>query len=77
MTCKDCISNNVCALSPIRESYSNANIEDICEHFKNKADFVEVPCRCGDCKNYNNHRYCYYFATTVLDDDFCSYGKRK
>lgn len=41
------------------------------------ADVVEVPCRCGDCKNYNDHRYCTYFATTVLDDDFCSYGERK
>jgi hypothetical protein len=28
-------------MSPIRESYSNANIEDICEHFKNKADYIE------------------------------------
>lgn len=41
MTCKDCLSNTVCAMSPIRESYSHANIEDICEHFKNKADYVE------------------------------------
>ena len=40
------------------------------------ADVVEVV-RCADCKNYNNHRYCQYFASTVFDDDFCSYGERK
>jgi len=42
MTCKDCLSENVCAMSPIREKYSDVNIEKICELFKNKADFVEV-----------------------------------
>ena len=38
---------------------------------------VEEVVRCKDCKNYNNHRYCNYFADTVLDDDFCSYGERR
>ena len=37
---------------------------------------VEVV-RCKDCKQYNEHRYCNYFAQTVLDNDFCSYGERK
>ncbi len=33
--------------------------------------------RCKDCEQYNGHRYCTYFAETVLDNDFCSYGDRK
>ena len=37
---------------------------------------VEVV-RCKDCKQYNGHRYCTYFAETVLDNDVCSYGERK
>ena len=40
------------------------------------ADVVEVV-RCKDCEDYNGHRYCEYNAIPVLDDDFCSYGKRK
>lgn len=33
--------------------------------------------RCRECTHYNGHRHCDYFCETVLDDDFCSYGKRK
>lgn len=40
------------------------------------ADVVEVV-RCRDCEDYNGHRYCEYNAVPVLDDDFCSYGRRK
>lgn len=40
------------------------------------ADVVEVV-RCHECKSYNGHRYCEYFASTVFDNDFCSYGERK
>jgi len=39
-------------------------------------DAVEVV-RCKDCKQYNGHRYCTYFAEAVLDNDFCSYGERR
>ena len=35
------------------------------------ADVVEVV-RCHECKSYNGHRYCEYFASTVFDVDFCS-----
>lgn len=33
--------------------------------------------RCKDCKRYSGHRYCWYLAADVMDDDFCSYGERK
>ena len=87
MTCKDCLSNTVCTLSPIRGKYSNVNIEDICEFFKNKADFVEA-IRCKDCKYYESNTdhsgngyeaegYCNWFDCGVGGIDFCSYGERR
>ena len=39
-------------------------------------DAVQVV-RCKNCIKYNGHRYCNYFAETVLDNDFCSYGERR
>ena len=45
MTCKDCIHEELCMdmFKKQYPSYANKNITvDDCEHFKNKADFVEV-----------------------------------
>lgn len=75
MICKDCIYRAMCYKHE-HYGYGEEYEEKPCEMFKNKADVVEVV-RCGNCKNYNNHRYCNYFADTVFDDDFCSYGDRK
>lgn len=77
MACDECIHYGVC----------EADIEQyvVCIHFKNKADFVEVPCRCKDCR--------YAVLTTGEDfvlgcqnwgyddvycdkNDFCSRGER-
>ena len=81
MTCKDCLSENVCAMSPIREKYSDIKIEEICEHFKNKSDFVEVV-RCKDCSYCDEEGRCEapengLIREYVNADDFCSYGERK
>lgn len=44
MTCKDCVHCNICEkLRPIEYCM---NIT--CSHFKNKANFVELPCKVGD-----------------------------
>jgi hypothetical protein len=59
-----------------------------CDYFKNKADFVEIPCRCKDCDhfiNYNPDRtYCEEHSdgwgdniVYVDEDDYCSFGIRK
>lgn len=51
MACKDCIHEDLCMDKFKKQypSYANKNITvDDCEHFKDKADFVEV-CRCRDC----------------------------
>lgn len=77
MTCKDCIHVEMCHIERCYQDHRfehRDEIETYCEHFKNKADFVEVV-RCKDCKNYNGHRFCVYFEDTVVDEDFCSYGK--
>ncbi len=50
---------------------------DVIQYIENAhADVVPVV-RCEDCKSYNGHRYCYYHADPVDDNDFCSYGERK
>lgn len=75
MTCKDCIHRNVC------KAYEPEEPECICNHFKNKADFVEVV-RCPECI------YCENMKCTELKDntghfldvaifDCCSQGVRK
>lgn len=53
MACKDCIHDGVCH---IQEMSTGLELEEYikefgCEDFKNKADFVELPCRCKDCKH--------------------------
>ena len=55
MTCYACIHDKVCSKPYCGNDIACNNVEELCENFKNKADFVEVSCRCGDCKNYNNH----------------------
>lgn len=91
--CKDCIHYDAC-----KDAY-DGNWDDFdecdlyCEHFKNKADFVEVV-RCKDCKKFvekgeeflNDDVFgiCEKSRTGFFDDgeevygnDFCSYGERK
>lgn len=87
MTCKDCDRQIVC-----RYYTQWANVEQIetdrCQYFKNKTDFVEIPCRCKECDhfiNYNPDRtYCakhsdvWSDSTVYVDkDDYCSFGIRK
>ena len=42
-TCKDCIHTDVCTL-PFNTSEIKVEVAHVCHHFKNKADFVELPC---------------------------------
>lgn len=62
MTCKDCISLDVCAIKkkyyanrPLKNGHIDKEqlkymkgVEKTCNHFKNKARFVELPCSVGD-----------------------------
>ena len=78
MTCKDCIRRNVC------KAYEPEEPECFCNHFKNKADFVEVV-RCGKCKHGEkcvivNDTFlykCYRMGIGGFVEDFhCGYGER-
>ena len=80
-SCKDCIHDELCDTLAVESGIPFVN-PNTCEHFKNKADFVEVV-RCKDCKHRrkNAHRsYCLpTFGLKEITDlnAFCSYGKRK
>ena len=61
-TCKDCVHCGICRCDVyfvvenenIKEiQIQNANnVENKCEHFKNKADVIELPCKVGDTVYY-------------------------
>ena len=73
--CKDCIHEEICDMPIITDGRINASN---CKKYKNKADFVEVPCICGECKNYH-YGICdhYIMAHEKADEtDFCSYGEK-
>lgn len=58
MTCKDCVHYELCFdYTHLKHSKSLPdNREDVCEHFKNKANFVELPLKIGD-KFYTKYGY--------------------
>ena len=84
--CKDCVHYDAC-----KDAY-DGNWDDFdecdlyCEHFKNKADFVEVV-RCRECEysreqgkvlGVTSYKFCSKHNISCLSSyDFCSYGKRK
>ena len=88
MTCKDCIHYDVC--QDLRYGdITDCDSKDCGGFFKNKADFVEIPCRCKECKHrisyndwdrnkqtsYTAHE-CRLNRRDLGDDGFCSYGER-
>ena len=86
MTCYECIHIYCCKYDRF---FGVDEIENKCNYFKNKADFVEVPCRCKDCKHrisyndwdrnkqtsYTAHECCLN-RRDLGDDGFCSCGER-
>lgn len=94
MTCKDCVHYEVCKEHCSESSSDLPDLIDLwlrpenCKHFKNKADVVEIPCRCKDCEYFNNYdhdgTYCEEHSdgwgdnrVYVDEDDYCSFGIRK
>ena len=80
MTCKDCVSYEVCRI--VRNNGDDRVFENSpCGYFKNKADFVEVV-RCEKCKWYIGGRMqCGHpfvlFSDRLMTTQFCSYGERR
>ena len=44
MTCKDCLHCKVCLCNDNYDHHASS----LCDHFKNKANVVELPCKVGD-----------------------------
>ena len=98
MNCNNCVHDKICEKhnrlvqidAHTWDEYGVLDdVEKFCEHFKNKADFVEVPCRCKECKHrisYNdwdrNEQTSYVAHECRLNrrdlgvDGFCSCGER-
>ena len=96
MTCRDCMHYEVCEYhedlyieiditGEQEKTIYLSNVENKCDHFKNKADFVELPCMCKDCKHFKFINIGGLVGVCNLDDDsqrsvgledYCSYGER-
>lgn len=82
MTCKDCISYDVCVIvEHLPSDEEDYYTEFGCDKFKNKADYAKVV-RCKGCDHYianyctrdiNGRTNMFY----MTDNDFCSYGTIK
>ena len=71
MTCKDCISYDVCVIVEHSSEEYDHYTEYGCEDFKNKADYVEVV-RCkAELEIMRN-----YIHDNNLEYDLLSYSKR-
>ena len=86
--CKDCVHYDAC-----KDAY-DGNWDDFdecdlyCEHFKNKADFVEVV-RCSECKHLKiinkepiyaeceKEKLTFLLWQADIREHSCSYGERK
>lgn len=82
--CYECLHYEACSdVGDAGFSYLKDG-EEKCDHFKNKADFVEVV-RCKDCVWYeqnpwnNEEMVCRYYADWSAPEpgDFCSHGERR
>ena len=85
MTCKDCVHYEVCEYNDNYDHYASS----LCDHFKNKADVVEVV-RCKDCVFWDvektgladecvckMHSVVKVHSRYTNPTDYCSYGERK
>ena len=59
MTCKNCVHYEackdkfaglykICVDKPKKHLELNPNVEKVCDHFKDKSKFIELPCKVGD-----------------------------
>jgi hypothetical protein len=89
MTCYDCIHCGAC--SDAGDSGFSCLKEDVskCKHFKNKDDFVEVKCRCSECKHLKiinkepvyaeceRQKLTFLLWQADTREHTCSYGERR
>ena len=84
MNCADCLHFKVCEEHGlyfedeyIKNVAFSENIKDLCSQFKNKADFVEIPCRCKDCVLHEKGCPLDTHPYMTPDDGYCYQGGRK
>ena len=66
MTCKDCVHYEVCKI--VHSNGDDRVLENSpCKHFKNKANFVELPCKVGD-SVYLLQKYYGTYCFNVVED---------
>ena len=51
MTCKDCLYYEIC------DAVYICGVNDCCAHFKDRAKYIELPCKIGDTVYYINDFY--------------------
>lgn len=78
MTCKDCVHCDVCKykffhLSENHYTLDSKNVEYICKCFKDKAKYIELPCKVGDTVYHYCKEVCailsYFIERIVIDYD--------
>lgn len=89
-TCNDCLHEELCMSRTDTTPFTKTeyrdldNVENFCENFKNKADFMEVV-RCKDCKHsreqdrvfgITDYKCSKHNISCLSPYDFCSYGER-
>lgn len=89
MTCKDCIHGELCISRTDTVWFNKTeyrdldDVEKVCEDFKNKADFVKIPCRCVQCQysfyigNKDKYECRKHNGCLKYPGDYCSSGDKR
>lgn len=88
MTCRDCIHDRCCDMWAVESGLPFVN-PNTCEHFKNKADFIEVvrceKCKYGDVSTISKAKdgeediacYCTLKKVVTNTDSYCPSGRKR
>ena len=81
MTCKDCIGYVFCSRGTngrtdfMGKDAACNNVEELCNDFKNKADFVKIV-KCGECEYREECNKEVYVEGSYTSIYWCSEGRR-
>lgn len=62
MICKDCLHDKVCGVYPHSWTEPGRSVPCYCKNFKDKAHFMELPCRVGETVYYIKSAFSYLEA---------------
>lgn len=79
--CNNCIKADVCKVAEeFEKEPSDGMYIEGCDYFIDRNQVVELPCRCGQCREYKlkgGSFLCVLHISRVHCDDFCSYGVQR